>query len=139
MTSLCKWFHPCFLQHERRTFVVQGGPGDIRAVSLVSGDATAGASSRPALQGGAVAFGLHGCLVVATWPRVTRKVQINHCHQSRRSWRHKHVQWGPGANMFSFIYTDRKTSCCIWFVSCTHVDTTIARVACTFASTFRES
>ena len=38
--------------------------------SLVSGDATSGASSRLAMQGGAVAAWLHGCLVVATWPRV---------------------------------------------------------------------
>ena len=37
--------------------------------SLVSGDATSGASSRLAMQGGAVAAWLHGSLVVATWPR----------------------------------------------------------------------
>ena len=41
-----------------------------RKSPLVSGDATSGASSRLAMQGGAVAAWLHGCLVVATWPRV---------------------------------------------------------------------
>ena len=36
-------------------------------VFLVSGDATSDASSRLALQGGAVAAWSRGCLVVSTW------------------------------------------------------------------------
>ena len=39
-------------------------------ISLLSGDATSDASSRLALQGGAVAAWSRGCLVVATWLRV---------------------------------------------------------------------
>ena len=42
----------------------------LRLTSLVSGDAISGASSRLALQGGAVTAWLRGCLVVATWPMV---------------------------------------------------------------------
>ena len=38
--------------------------------SLLTGDATSDASSRLALQGGAVAAWSRGCLVVATWLRV---------------------------------------------------------------------
>ena len=38
--------------------------------SLMSGDAISDASSRLALQGGAVAAWSRGCLVVATWLRV---------------------------------------------------------------------
>ena len=44
--------------------------------SLVSGDATSGASSRLALQGGAVTVWLRGCLVVATWPMVVLDLNV---------------------------------------------------------------
>jgi len=44
--------------------------GPLCMSSLLTGDATSDASSRLALQGGAVAAWSRGCLVVATWLRV---------------------------------------------------------------------
>ena len=53
-----------------------GGPGDRCGASLVSGDAVAGASSRPALQGGAVAFGYTGAWLQLPGPGLLKSIRV---------------------------------------------------------------